>query len=139
MKRRQSGATASALGQRRLADTKSRYVACPVCDAQVSKHDINPHVEICLASSRDPTDAGGAGPSSREATGVGSSAERASLDRDPPSALAKLKPSTGGVVCRARLGKGAPWVPMTLEEVHKRFPLFLAERALAAELSLIHI
>ena len=36
-------------------------------------------------------------------------------------------------MCRARLGKRAPWVPMTLEEVHKRFPLFLAERALAAE------
>ena len=96
-----------------------------MCDAQVSKHDINPHVEMCLASP--------AGPSSREATGVGSSAERVSLDRDPPSALAKLKPSTGGVVCRARLGKRAPWVPMMLEEVHKRFPLFLAERALAAE------
>ena len=139
MKRRQSGGATSALAQRRLADTKSRFVACPVCDAQVPKHDINAHVERCLGSSRDPADARGraspAGPSSREATGGGSSAERTnlSLDRDRPSALAKLKPSTGGVVCRARLGKGKPWHPMTLEEVHKRFPLFLSERALPAE------
>ena len=36
-------------------------------------------------------------------------------------------------MCRARLGKGKPWHPMTLEEVHKRFPLFLSERALPAE------
>ena len=36
-------------------------------------------------------------------------------------------------MCRARLGKGAPWRPMTLEEAHERFPLFLAERALPAE------
>lgn len=104
-----------------------------MCDAQVPKHDVSVHVERCLGSSRDRGCASPAGPSSRVAKEGPSCTKRTSLDGDRPSALAKLKPSTGGVVCRARLGKDAPWRPMTLEEAHKRFPVFLAERALPAE------